>query len=55
MIKFLVRESVTLALLFSAMMALIAGAMPSLFHNTLLVAGLGAVWLAVLMTGVNRL
>lgn len=55
MIKFLIREAVTIALLFSGLMAYMAGAMPSLFHSTLLVAGLAGVWMAVLMTGVNRL
>jgi hypothetical protein len=55
LIKFLFRESVTIALLFSALMAFMAGAMPSLFHSTLLVAGLAGVWVAVLATGVNRL
>jgi hypothetical protein len=53
--KLLFRESVTIALLFSALMAFMAGAMPSLFHSTLLVAGLAGVWVAVLATGVNRL
>lgn len=53
--KFLFRESVTIALLFSALMAFMAGTMPSMFHSTLLVAGLAGVWFAVLATGVNRL
>ena len=55
LIKFLVRESVTITLLFSALMAFMAGIMPSLFHSTMFVAGLAGVWVAVLMTGVNRL
>jgi hypothetical protein len=55
LIKFLIREAVTIALLFSGLMAYMAGAMPSVFHSTLLVAGLAGVWMAVLMTGVNRL
>ena len=37
MSKFLIRESVTIALLFSALMAFMAGTMPNLFHSTLLV------------------
>ena len=55
MLNFLQREAVTIAALFSALMLLISGAMPSLFHNALFVAGLGAMWMAILMTGVNRL
>jgi hypothetical protein len=53
--NFLNRESVTIALLFSSAMLLIAAAAPSLLHNTLFVAGLAAVWVSILMTGVNRL
>ncbi len=53
--KFLFRESVTLTLLFSALMAFLAGTAPSLFHNTLLMAGLTGVWVAVLATGLSRL
>jgi len=53
--KFIMRESVTIALLFSALMAFLAGAAPSVFHSTMLVVGLTGVWVAVLTTGVNRL
>jgi hypothetical protein len=49
------RESVTIALLFSGLMLFINGAAPSMLHSTLFVAGLVGVWMAVLMTGVNRL
>ena len=53
--NFFVRESVTIALLFTGIMTLVAAAMPSMFHNALVVAGLAGTWVAVLMTGVNRL
>ena len=55
LLNFLQREAVTIAALFSALMLLISNAMPSLFHSALFVAGLGAMWMAILMTGVNRL
>jgi len=53
--NFLQREAVTIAALFSALMLYVNHAMPSVIHSTLFVAGLGALWMAILMTGVNRL
>lgn len=55
MIKFLIREAVTIALLFSGMVLAVGGVAPSIFHGTLFVAGLTGVWIAVLVTGLNRL
>gem|GEM_PF-6871096 len=55
MFNFLQREAVTIAALFSALMLYVNHAMPSVIHSTLFVAGLGALWMAILMTGVNRL
>jgi hypothetical protein len=46
---------VTIAMLFTALMLLVNGALPSLFHSTLLFAGLVSIWFTILMTGVNRL
>jgi hypothetical protein len=55
LINFLNRESVTIAFLFTALMLLIGGAAPSMFHNALVVAGLALAWIAIVMTSVNRL
>lgn len=55
MVNFVIREAVTIALLFTGLMLYMVGVSPSVFHSTLLVAGLTGVWVAVLMTGVNRL
>jgi hypothetical protein len=54
-VNFLIREAVTIALLFSGLMLYIVATAPSIIHSTLLVAGLTGVWVAVLVTGVNRL
>jgi hypothetical protein len=55
LVSFLNRESVTIALLVTALMLFLVATAPSVFHNTLLVAGLVGVWAAIVMTTVNRL
>jgi hypothetical protein len=52
---FIKNEAITIALLFSALCLFLVGTAPSVLHSTLLVFGLGAVWVAILMTDVNRL
>ena len=52
---FIKNEAVTIALLFSALFLFLAGTAPSVLHSTLLVFGLASVWVAILMTDVNRL
>lgn len=55
MINFLNRESVTITLLFSALMLYLVATAPSPLHNFLLAAGLVAVFMSFVMTIVNRL
>jgi len=55
LIKFLANESVTIAILFSALMLFLSATAPSGLHNALLVAGLAGVWVAITMTIVHRL
>lgn len=53
--EFIKNEAVTVALLFSAYCLFLVGTNPSVLHSMLLAFGLGSVWLAILMTDVNRL
>lgn len=55
MINFLNRESVTIAFLFTALVLFFGGGLPSMISGALVVAGLGLAWIAIVMTGVNRL
>ena len=52
---FIKNEAVTVALLFSAYCLFLVGTSPSVLHSTLLAFGLASVWVAILMTDVNRL
>lgn len=52
---FIKNEAVTVALLFSGLALYVAGTSPSVLHSAMLVFGLAAVWVAILMTDVNRL
>jgi hypothetical protein len=53
--KLLYRESVTLALLFSALALYLAAVLPSVFHNLLVVVGLMHVFALLIVTNTNRL
>ena len=50
-----VRESVTLMLLFTALMLFLGIGASSGIYAVFVMVGLGGVWLAVLMTGLSRL
>ena len=50
-----VRESVTLALLFTALMLFLGIGASTGIYAVFVMVGLGGVWLAVLMTGLSRL
>ena len=50
-----VRESVTLALLFTALMLFLGIGASTGIYAVFVMVGLGCVWLAVLMTGLSRL
>jgi hypothetical protein len=52
---FIKNEAVTIALLFSGLFLYLAGTSPSVLHSTLVAFGLASVWVAILVTDVNRL
>lgn len=53
--EFIKNEAVTVALLFTAMFLYLAGTSPSVLHSTMVAFGLASVWVAILITDVNRL
>ena len=53
--EFIKNEAVTVALLFSALFLYMAGTNPSVLNSTMVAFGLASVWVAILMTDVNRL
>lgn len=53
--QFLMRESVTISLLFTSFALYLAASSPSVFANVLVVVGLVHVWAAILVMTTDRL